>query len=71
MTAPRAIMIMVKAGKPVDDVIAELKPHLAKGDLLIDGGNSLFTDTERRVKELEAEASASSARASPVVRKAH
>jgi len=55
LTPPRAIMMMVKAGKPVDDVIAELKPHLAKGDLLIDGGNSLFTDTERRVKELEAE----------------
>jgi 6-phosphogluconate dehydrogenase len=49
---PRAIMIMVKAGKPVDEVIAELKPLLAKGDLLIDGGNSLFSDTERRVKEL-------------------
>ncbi len=45
-------MIMVKAGQPVDDVIAELKPLLAKGDLLIDGGNSLFSDTERRVKEL-------------------
>jgi 6-phosphogluconate dehydrogenase len=55
LTPPRAIMIMVKAGQPVDDVIAELKPHLAKGDLLIDGGNSLFTDTERRVKELEAD----------------
>jgi len=55
LTPPRAIMIMVKAGKPVDDVIEELKPFLNKGDLLIDGGNSLFTDTERRVKELEAE----------------
>jgi 6-phosphogluconate dehydrogenase len=52
---PRAIIIMVKAGAPVDDVIAKLKPHLAKGDLLIDGGNSLFTDTERRIKELTAE----------------
>ena len=52
LQTPRAIMIMVKAGQPVDDVIAELKPLLAKGDLLIDGGNSLFTDTERRVKEL-------------------
>ncbi len=52
LETPRAIMIMVKAGQPVDDVIAELKPLLAKGDLLIDGGNSLFTDTERRVKEL-------------------
>lgn len=55
MEAPRAIMIMVKAGSPVDAVIADLKPHLDKGDLLIDGGNSLFTDTERRVKELESE----------------
>ena len=52
LQSPRAIMIMVKAGQPVDDVIAELKPLLAKGDLLIDGGNSLFSDTERRVKEL-------------------
>ena len=55
LAPPRAIMIMVKAGKPVDDVIAELKPHLAKGDLLIDGGNSLFSDTERRVRELTAD----------------
>ena len=55
LQSPRAIMIMVKAGQPVDDVIAELKPLLAKGDLLIDGGNSLFSDTERRVKELTAE----------------
>ena len=55
LQSPRAIMIMVKAGQPVDDVIAELKPLLAKGDLLIDGGNSLFTDTERRVKELSAD----------------
>jgi 6-phosphogluconate dehydrogenase len=55
LQSPRAIMIMVKAGQPVDDVIQELKPLLAKGDLLIDGGNSLFTDTERRVKELNAD----------------
>jgi 6-phosphogluconate dehydrogenase len=52
---PRSIILLVKAGAPVDSVIAELKPHLSKGDLLIDGGNSLFTDTERRAKELEAE----------------
>src|SRR5258708_5538116 len=49
---PRAIMIMVKAGKPVDEVISSIAPHLDQGDLLIDGGNSLFTDTERRIKEL-------------------
>ena len=55
LQSPRAIMIMVKAGQPVDDVIAELKPLLNKGDLLIDGGNSLFSDTERRVKELTAD----------------
>ncbi len=55
LQTPRAIMIMVKAGKPVDDVIDELKPLLDKGDLLIDGGNSLFTDTQRRVESLEAE----------------
>ncbi len=55
LESPRAIMIMVKAGQPVDAVIAELKPYLDPGDLLIDGGNSLFTDTERRSKALEAE----------------
>jgi len=52
---PRAIMMMVKAGPPVDEVIAGLKPHLSKGDLLIDGGNSFFKDTARRAAELEAE----------------
>lgn len=51
---PRKIMLMVKAGVAVDDLIAELLPYLEKGDILIDGGNSLFTDTERRVKELSA-----------------
>jgi 6-phosphogluconate dehydrogenase len=50
---PRKAMIMVKAGPPVDAVIAELVPGLEKGDVLIDGGNSLFTDTQRRFKELE------------------
>src|SRR5438270_11198347 len=49
---PRRILIMVKAGAPVDAVIAELKPFLQPGDIVIDGGNSLFTDTERRVREL-------------------
>jgi 6-phosphogluconate dehydrogenase len=51
---PRAILMMVKAGKPVDDVVAELLPHLEKGDVLIDGGNSLFSDTKRREKDLAA-----------------
>jgi 6-phosphogluconate dehydrogenase len=45
---PRAILIMVKAGSPVDQVIDELIPHLEEGDIIIDGGNSLFTDTNRR-----------------------
>jgi 6-phosphogluconate dehydrogenase len=52
---PRKIMLMVKAGAAVDETIAQLKPYLDKGDLLIDGGNSFFVDTERRVKSLEAE----------------
>jgi 6-phosphogluconate dehydrogenase len=52
---PRSIMLMVKAGDPVDQAIAELRPHLATGDLLIDGGNSYFQDTRRRAAELEAQ----------------
>jgi 6-phosphogluconate dehydrogenase len=51
---PRIIMIMVKAGAPVDDVIAQLKPYLERGDLVMDGGNAHFPDTERRSKEMEA-----------------
>jgi len=54
LNKPRAIMMLVPAGKIVDDVIAELLPLLDKGDILIDGGNSHFTDTNRRVDELEA-----------------
>src|SRR4051812_16089968 len=50
---PRKAMIMVKAGGPVDAVIGELAPLLEKGDVIIDGGNSLFTDTQRRCKDLE------------------
>src|SRR6187431_746093 len=49
---PRRILMMVPAGKPVDSVIAHLKPHLEAGDILIDGGNSLFVDTDRRSDEL-------------------
>jgi 6-phosphogluconate dehydrogenase len=49
---PRRILVMVKAGGPVDAVIAELRPHLQDGDIIIDGGNSHFTDTERRAGEL-------------------
>lgn len=46
--APRSIIIMVKAGKPVDEMIEQLLPHLDKGDAIIECGNSLFTDTQRR-----------------------
>jgi len=51
---PRRVMMLVKAGKPVDDFIQQLMPHLEPGDIIIDGGNSLFGDTNRRVKEVEA-----------------
>jgi len=50
----KAILLMVKAGSAVDDVINELLPHLSKGDILIDGGNSHYKDSARRQKELAA-----------------
>lgn len=50
---PRRILVMVKAGKPVDAVIDQLMPLLDPDDMIIDGGNSLYEDTERRVKTLE------------------
>ena len=50
---PRRVMMMVKAGEVVDQTIAQVEPFLEKGDILIDGGNSLFTDTERRCADLE------------------
>jgi 6-phosphogluconate dehydrogenase len=50
---PRNILVMVKAGQPVDAVIEQLKPLLEEGDTIIDGGNSLYDDTERRTKNLE------------------
>jgi 6-phosphogluconate dehydrogenase len=50
---PRKILIMVKAGAPIDAVIQELKPFLQAGDVIIDGGNSLYEDTDRRTAELE------------------
>ena len=52
---PRRILLMVKAGQAVDDMIAALKPYLKQGDILIDGGNSFFKDTMRRSRELLAE----------------
>lgn len=54
LKSPRKIMLMVKAGKPVDDLIVQLLPHLEKGDIIIDGGNSQFTDSIRRTRDLEA-----------------
>ncbi len=48
LTTPRKIMLLVPAGKVVDIVIESLLPHLDKGDIIIDGGNSFFTDTDRR-----------------------
>lgn len=50
---PRKILVMVKAGPPVDAVIEQLKPLLEEGDMIIDGGNSLYEDTERRTRDLE------------------
>src|SRR5712675_68643 len=50
---PRRVMLMVKAGKPVDEFIEQLLPHLEAGDIIIDGGNSLFDDTNRRTKYVE------------------
>ncbi len=51
---PRRVMMMVKAGDTVDQVIDELTPHLAQGDIIIDGGNSHYPDTNRRTRDLAA-----------------
>jgi 6-phosphogluconate dehydrogenase len=51
---PRRVLVMVPAGKPVDSVIAHVQPHLESGDILIDGGNSHFADTDRRSDQLAA-----------------
>ena len=51
---PRRVLMMVPAGAPVDSVIAHLRPHLQEGDILIDGGNSYFLDTDRRSDDLAA-----------------
>jgi 6-phosphogluconate dehydrogenase len=53
LTSPRRILMMVPAGKAVDAVIGDLTPLLAPGDILIDGGNTYFADTDRRMKQLE------------------
>jgi 6-phosphogluconate dehydrogenase len=53
LASPRVLMTMVKAGGPVDAVIEELTPHLSPGDIIIDGGNSHYRDTQRRSADLE------------------
>ncbi|MPQ31046.1 NADP-dependent phosphogluconate dehydrogenase [Clostridium estertheticum] len=53
LETPRKILIMIKAGLPVDETIDKLIPYISKGDILIDGGNSYFMDTIRRSKKLE------------------
>ncbi|HEX5102630.1 MAG TPA: NAD(P)-binding domain-containing protein, partial [Pirellulaceae bacterium] len=50
---PRKIMMMVKAGQPVDELIEQLLPHMSPGDVLIDGGNEYYLNTERRTKYVE------------------
>jgi 6-phosphogluconate dehydrogenase len=52
LKTPRRVMIMVKAGDVVDQTIGQVLPYLEKGDIVIDGGNSLYTDSNRRTKEL-------------------
>ena len=52
LKTPRAILLLVPAGKPVDGAINSLLPYLEKGDIIVDGGNSYFPDTDRRVAEL-------------------
>ena len=54
LKSPRRVMIMVKAGDVVDHTIEQILPYLDKGDIIIDGGNSLFTDSNRRTKDLAA-----------------
>jgi 6-phosphogluconate dehydrogenase len=53
LATPRKVMMMVKAGPAVDDLIESLLPLLSKGDILIDGGNTYYADTERRTKYIE------------------
>jgi 6-phosphogluconate dehydrogenase len=54
LKSPRRVMIMVKAGDVVDQTIEQIVPHLEEGDIIIDGGNSLFSDSNRRTKDLAA-----------------
>ena len=55
LSSPRIVMLMVKAGEVVDQYIDKLVPLLAPGDIIVDGGNSLFTDTNRRTASLKAQ----------------
>jgi len=66
---PRRVIIMVKAGDPTDAVISELADAMEPGDIIIDGGNALYTDTIRREKASREDCT-SSALASPAVRRA-
>ena len=52
LEVPRKIVLLVKAGDPVDQTVEHLKPYLQKGDIIVDGGNSYFLDTRRREKQL-------------------
>ena len=70
LKTPRRVMIMVKAGDVVDQTIEQIVPHLEKGDIIIDGGNSLFTDSNRRTKDLAAKGIYSSAPAFPAAKRA-
>ena len=54
LPAPRVIWIMIPAGRPVDEMIGKLKPHLQRGDIVIDGGNSFYKDDIRRYEDLRA-----------------
>ena len=54
LATPRTILVMVQAGNPVDQVIATISDYIDDGDIIIDGGNSLYTDTERRQRLVEA-----------------
>ena len=71
LESPRKILIMVQAGKATDATIEQLLPHLDEGDIIIDGGNAYFPDTQRRSKELEEKAFASLVPVYLAVKKAH
>ena len=53
LCSPKKILLMIKAGQPVDDMIGKLTPYLDEGDIIIDGGNTYYLDTARRIKKLE------------------